>query len=380
MTIFYNICSVVLYISLYMIASVCLHFSAYAKDKKEKKLFYFLAAGLVIVFAALRNGVGTDYYNYSNEYKQVGKISVGTYFKTGQYKTTTPALFLIIKIAHVYRSERLFFLLSAAAVYVPASVVLLKNKNNVSVFLSSFAFLTTMYTMGFNIMKQAAAVSFAFLALQYMLEKKPIVFFVNAFIAVCFHQTAVIILPFYLLNLRFFRDKDGFWKSKAMCVVPICAVLLRICYPLVLKMLGERFSHYLSPVASDLGNNYSFYLSAVILLGILFFSEKLKIKNQNNVFYLMMMLVGVIFESLGFVSGAIKRIMYYFSVFGVLIIPQMTVICEPDKGGLLPDSTKKQITVQWYDLLEAGIVVYYVLLFFVEFYLFKHADIIPFKI
>lgn len=234
--------------------------------------------------------------------------------------------------------------------------------------------------MGFNIMKQAAAVSFAFLALQYMLEKKPIVFFVNALIAVCFHQTAVIILPFYLLNLRFFRDKDGSWKSKAMCVVPICAVLLRICYPLVLKMLGERFSHYLSPVASDLGKNYSFYLSAVILLGILFFSEKLKIKNQNNVFYLMMMLVGVIFESLGFVSGAIKRIMYYFSVFGVLIIPQMTVICEPDKGGLLPDSTKKQITVQWYDLLEAGIVVYYALLFFVEFYLFKHADIIPFKI
>lgn len=380
MTIFYNICSVLLYISLYLIDSVCLHFSAYAKDKKEKKLFYFLAAGLVIVFAALRNGVGTDYYNYSNEYKQVGKISVGTYFKTGQYKTTTPALFLIIKIAHVYRSERLFFLLSAAAVYVPASVVLLKNKNNVSVFLSSFAFLTTMYTMGFNIMKQAAAVSFAFLALQYMLEKKPIVFFVNAFIAVCFHQTAVIILPFYLLNLRFFRDKDGFWKSKAMCVVPICAVLLRICYPLVLKMLGERFSHYLSPVASDLGKNYSFYLSAVILLGILVFSEKLKIKNQNNVFYLMMMLVGVIFESLGFVSGAIKRIMYYFSVFGVLIIPQMTVICEPDKGGLLPDSTKKQITVQRYDLLEAGIVVYYALLFFVEFYLFKHADIIPFKI
>ncbi len=78
MTIFYNICSVLLYISLYLIASVCLHFSAYAKDKKEKKLFYFLAAGLVIVFAALRNGVGTDYYNYSNEYKQVGKISVGT--------------------------------------------------------------------------------------------------------------------------------------------------------------------------------------------------------------------------------------------------------------------------------------------------------------
>ena len=39
MTIFYNICSVLLYISLYLIASVCLHFSAYAKDKKEKKLF-----------------------------------------------------------------------------------------------------------------------------------------------------------------------------------------------------------------------------------------------------------------------------------------------------------------------------------------------------
>lgn len=88
MTNFYNICSGLLYISLYMIASVCLHFSAYAKDKKEKKLFYFLAAGLVIVFAALRNGVGTDYYNYSNEYKQVGKTSVGTYLvRTKQEKS-----------------------------------------------------------------------------------------------------------------------------------------------------------------------------------------------------------------------------------------------------------------------------------------------------
>lgn len=358
--IFSKSASLFLYLCIYTISSVSLHFTAKSTNKLCRRLLYIFSALIVVLFASLRYKVGTDYGTYSDIYKTISEESLVEYLRNFDFTSNPIGLYVFAKIGNFFNSIELFFCLFALTIYLPISYVIVKQKNVAPVYLMSFAFLTTLYTTGFNLMKQVAAISIAVYAIQNIFENRGLKFIAFALLACCFHPTAVIIFPIYLL-----RDgkvsKFEISRIKTFLIV-VGSVLLLMVYPQILKLIGGKFEDYLTNEIK--GNNFTFIITLLWFFIIWFFKDYIVEHDNKNKLYIVLLFIGLIYELLGFKSPYIKRIALYFTVFSLFLIPQVSGI----------------FTTSYKPLFNVAIYVYYIILFFVDFYLLGHANIIPYMV
>jgi hypothetical protein len=113
------------------------------------------------------------------------------------------------------------------------------------------------------------------------------------------------------------------------------------------------------------GNNYMIFLQLLVVFLIIALA-KWSIKKQNLGFFFFLLMIAVleiIFTSLGFTSSFIKRIALYFSFASIILLTNFTDIFS-DKLG-------KFITY-------AAVILYGILYFYLSYYLFGQANIIPY--
>lgn len=351
--------SLLIYFEVYIFSSFCLAICSKSNSKGLRVFFYLLSAVAVVFFAAMRYEVGTDYITYTQIYKSAAKMPLVEWFSKFDFSSTPLAVWALAKIAVLFDSVSVFFGLFAIVIYVPISLMILKNKDRFPVFLTSFAFLTTTFTGGFNIMKQVSAVSLVLFALRYIFGKKPIKFVFTILIASCFHPTAIVTAPICLLASG--KDTKKNFSFRAVIVFlayTVCLLLLSR----ILSAIGERFEGYLT--YDEQINNYSIFLSCLWLIVFLLFRKKLITNNSDNVLYLFLFIVGLMFELLGYISPYIKRIALYFSSVSVFLIPQISkTFMKKDK-----------------DVVEIATFMYYVFLFILSYYVLGHSNIIPFAV
>ena len=356
---FSKIGSLFLYLGIYIFSSLCLTGCANVRNKLMSKILYFVAMFVVVFLAAIRYKVGTDYITYTWIYEGAAKETFVEWFTNIDFTSTPLAVFLFAKIAYIFDSANVFFMLFAVSIYMPISLVILKHKDSAPVFLMSFAFLTTIYTTGFNIMKQIAACAFVLYSLQFVFDRKPIKFILSVFIAFCFHPTAIIALPLYFFGSKNTETKVSHWRA---VVGVLCYVVVCVSYRRILAILGGRFEDYSDNMVQ--GNNYSFFLSLAWFFVVVLFSKSFIDNDSKNYLYIVLLLIGVLLESLGFISAFIKRISLYFSIVSILLIPQFTNILG------------KKFKV----LVGVCSFVYYIALFVASYYVLGQANIIPFVV
>lgn len=356
---FTNIGSLFIYFGTYIFSSYFLDCCAKSRNKTNQRFFYIIAMFLVVFLATVRYNVGTDYVTYTQIYESTADLSFVKWLTDLELSSTPVAVFLFAKIAYCFESVNVFFMLFAIAIYIPVSLVILRRKDSASVFIMSFAFLTTTFTSGLNIMKQTAACAFVLVSVRFVFERKPVKFILMMICAFCFHPTALIAAPLYIVGDK---QKKGRVSRRRLIFCGICYVVVCALYRKILSLFGGRFEGYLD--SSARGNNYSFILSLVIFWGLMLFREPLLKNDERNRLYLFLMALGVMMEFFGYISPFIKRISLYFSIASILLIPQMAEVFEENDRIII------------YILIFA----YYITIFIIGYYVLGQANIIPFEV
>lgn len=198
------------------------------------------------------------------------------------------------------------------------------SKKDSNIMAGMMFFYLMMYNLSLNMVRQSIAIAFALLGFSILVRsgtnssrKDLIKSIVLLFVAIGFHDSAIIMLPIYILY-KFYSDKRINRKLKistSVIIGTLCIIGLVFHYP-ILIMIGE--SGIYPKALLYLERHYTFdinYLGTllnILLLAIVYFNRKnFAKKNINSQFLILLAFMNL---SIGFIGTFItysQRIAYY---------------------------------------------------------------------
>lgn len=293
------------------------------------------AASLLIltVFAAVRYGIGTDYFSYTTVYNEMLRVGIGN--ASSVVGTGGQVVWLIARIASftggVVTYFGLFALLTVLLFWLGLREYDLKDH-----FLPMFIFVMTFYPMSFNIIRQALSVAILFYSLRYVYRRKFIVFALLVVIASNMHTTAVVFLPVYFVWLiidrkgsRLFIDED---RSDAT-LAAVYSITAAACLTIPIFLSGISGDNYfLTYLRHAIGSdNLSYILESVMLLVMIALARKTIYGDMKMNMLLLLTAFGAGIDAIGYFSYDIKRLSLYFFMLPAAVA--VSAICErlPEK-------------------------------------------------
>ena len=177
------------YISVLIFSSICAY--CVSRSRNYETEFFFRMATFLCMFlpAALRYGIGTDYFNYIDI---LNSRTLNSNIEWAYRMMNDIIRYLNLDIQWI-------FIISSFLIYIPICFLVKKNKIYV------LFFILLVYLRSYNIIRQAIAISFVLCAFSHYIEnRKNIVLIIGALFASTFHFSALLILPLILfLKIRF---------------------------------------------------------------------------------------------------------------------------------------------------------------------------------
>lgn len=335
--------------------------------RKKIRLFAWTGLLVPILVSGLRLGVGTDYYTYVSLYNSLKNYTFSEYLQGGP---TEIGFYLIGTFSRMIGdSEMLMFfgfsMLTVIFFYLGLNRYQLRHKSIIY-----FLFIFTIYPGSFNLVRQSAAISIAFYANSFLLEKKRVKFLLLMLLAGTVHVSALIAIPLLYFNYIFSEKKEllnSSWRLKASLVKALIpTVVITALLPFTFIILGQLgvFEKYIQYESVDLtGNNYSFFLKLFIFTGISIFAHKI-IKNAQDRAFFGLSAMEVSLVALGFITSPLKRIAMYFSIYPLLLLPKIV--------DMFTDKLGKTLS---YTL----IILFGISYFIFSFYILGQAEIFPYE-
>ena len=159
--------------------------------QRIKNTVFWMVWIMLIVVTGLRYMVGTDYLQYSHNYKY--------YLSQDLSLTNQMALGLVARVASwIYDDYATWFFLMSIISFVPIAIVI--KREGIAVGISTVFFvLLGCWHGAFNLVKQTAAVAFLFWGYPYLRDRKFWKWCITCCVASLFHMTAIMMLPVYFL-------------------------------------------------------------------------------------------------------------------------------------------------------------------------------------
>lgn len=245
----------------------------YYKSKTKLVIEMLMVSLPFFIVSSFRYYVGTDYGGYSSY--QIPAVLMGKEVKVEVlYK-------LVIKLGYlIYPSNyQVIFILTTLLIVLFSFMYIFERSYNVPASILLFT-LTTFFNFSMNGMRQAIATAIFLFATKYIVEGKPLRYFIWILIAVGFHSSALVFFPLYLI--RKFRF------SMAKLPVFVIVVILAHFFKNLVFILMNKFGLYTEYLNSyyGAGNNKIFLLNIMMLLLVLLIllikgSSVLKNDNLN---------------------------------------------------------------------------------------------------
>ncbi|MCH3957751.1 MAG: EpsG family protein [Olsenella sp.] len=313
-------------------------------NNKPQPFLYCLSGIVLVAVLALREGVGTDYYDvYVRNYNIIAAGGASR-FELGFTLLIKTLLFL----GFDYHS--LFFVCAALTVgLVYLAIYTQTNKTLWALFIfmvGGLFFATT------NMVRQAISIAILLNGLPFALRRQPLPYFALVALAASFHLSAVIFVVFYFLT-------D--WRPYSIKSVIVLAITVMFAGSIVSQVLIIA-SRYSSQVAAYMNNeqlsqtflvegNYDLadLLICAFPLIIYFYTAK---NIQNSIYYhvvsysLLYLFVGVLSCILSGKVFLLSRMAAYFSPFCILAVPQL--FDAIDDAGLQEGLLIKMVTVVFF--------------------------------
>ena len=293
---------------------------AYAGRRNGSKGVQFLSLGVIILLLTLFAGiryrtVGTDTGNYIGMFMRINTFS--DIWRTTEVGFNT-LMVLAKTISSNYASLLTLIALLVVSCYV-STIVRLTKRYETAIFL----FITLgAYTFFFNGARQGIAAAICFLAIPWLLERKPKQYFLLIGLAFTFHHTALIAAPLYFLAL----PRVG-WRQIASVLggSVLMTFSLTTFVQLAASLVDDKYAAY-----ADVTEGGGHVMVAFLFIqGILLYLLRKKVKDPDGYYprLLNIYLIGLIPLFAAVVSNVnpsgIIRLHMYFSGTAILLWPMI---------------------------------------------------------
>lgn len=304
----------------------------------NRRKFITLVMALFAFQSGLRNlAVGPDTYQYYNHFED----AILSPWSDLLYNFTSflhggggkdPGYALAQKIfGTLLPSYRLYLISVAVFFFYALGKTLIRYTSSNREILVSVALYQCLYYSFFSItgIRQTIASSILLLAIPFAINRKWWKFGLMVLVAATQHKSALLFFPFYFLPML----KD----SKKIMIVCLCSFIPmwifggEIARSLVVGSVFEQYAGYLEQ--NEVAGAYMFALY-MLLLGVLTLwkNKKVLLAADYNYLFINAVAVAILLTPLTMIDPSNMRIVQYYSVFGLIVLPQCMRILGSGNG------------------------------------------------
>lgn len=280
-------------------------------EKGKSKIYLIISFILPVLLAALRLGVGKDYYTYVDMYNEFHGISLVA-FLNGYI--VEPSFYFITQLSELLTDSHTGVFIVYAIITVVASSVAILQLPFKYRYIYFAIFLLVIFPLSFNIMRQIAAASLVLLASVNFSKKQYISSLIYMLIACLIHYSAIVVVPILFCAFIILRLKDKNLLKKNIIITTSAAVILTmLIIPLLLygfvKMDFVPYKYIDYFQFKEIGFNSTFFLMIILLVGSLSIARKrISEMSRIEIVFLILSVFAVIFLSIGFYSDIGRRL------------------------------------------------------------------------
>lgn len=260
--------------------------------------------------------VGIDSWNSYRPFFDSLPNQMGNLLDIQNVLSFEPGFVVYTKIVKsILDNTQFYIILSSIISIVPISVLIYRYAKNIPfafIIFSSFI----LYHFGFSGIRQAMAIGITAIAFEFIIEKKLVGFVITVIIASSLHVSSILFLIAYPLyhHLRLYPTR--------MILVGVLFIFFLFFLKNIVIGLTEIIfggEKYMNKAMEDAIPSYNLM---ILLAAILFFSF---LSNSEKIIPLRsMLLMCIIFQSLGLISSSASRMAYYFMPYIAIAIPMTT--------------------------------------------------------
>ena len=349
-----------IYIVIMIFASIAVYPIRF-KNRKNYRVKSKVLSGILIMTSFLiallpmgfRYGIGTDYfYTY---YPHFFGIANGT------MKFSEVGFNLLNKIIYDLTGDYrvLFFITSFIFLYFLYKGI---YENSDNLFISTLLiFLTQPYFYGMNMVRQSIAIAIIFYAFKYIKNNRKIVFCVYCVIASLIHSSALLMIPLvFLLNANLSNKK----KIGIVIILLVSRPILALGVKYII-MKTQYAWYYTSRYNTGVTSNLLIIVNIIIfILNIIYTNRHYKQKNDEYEILTNVNFIGLCILILSSYIPLVNRLVRYFSIFQILLLPQIFKKEE---------NAKVRLVVELFTLGVLFIVMYY------QIIILKGEQVVPYR-
>ena len=286
----------------------------------------YVSAVFVILFlcAALRFDVGNDYSQYT---QTAHEASVGGYVVTEVGFNWLVRLVYGLCGGEYY--EVVFAIFAFATLYLFLKAMYEQSE---SFAFSFFLFMTLgLYFQTYNTVRYYLVLAMALYAMRYVLQRDWLKFLCWIVLASLFHKSVLIVIPIYWLT-------SFVWKKKFIIACVIISALCFIAKKYVLKIALLLYPSYENTVFLEGGTSPVTIVRCLAVLALyLWYMRYCENKGQQPVrawelrMYAQLNFLAVICSTFFYFLPVVTRIVYYFSINQILMLPMIVNGIEDEK-------------------------------------------------
>lgn len=293
--------------------------------KRNKKFFCAIASIQWIILSGVRHySVGTDTLAYRMSFDDAAYTTWSLIIErllallTLDLSFKDPGYYFFEKIFQIFSNDYQLFLIAIALIFtVPLGIWIYKNSSEP---LLSFLIYSCLFASFFAITGHRQTIATALVVLmgyQFIKDRKFISFLMLVAIAVTIHKSAICFLPFY-----FIANKKI--TKPYIAIVGILITVLFVLRNQVMFLLGTimGYEQYIEQYEGAGTWTFTALLIMVALVSIIKF-RMMEIHNPNTTHYVNAIFCALAFTPLTFIDPSAMRVVQYYSLFLMLLIPEI---------------------------------------------------------
>ena len=289
------------------------------KRKKAQNLFLILSAALFIAVATLRYGIGFDYFNYENMYKDLGPLSWKELLQDHVGKKFLGySMFMRLCFLFHLNYRTLLLLVNTGLTIIVFKFI---KKYSPMPWLSAYLYLTLQFfAHSMNLMRQSIAATICLLSYDYLKKRKFLPFAMIILLASSFHLSAVFWLPFYwILN----------WKVSGKRFAVMSAALLPVylystqAAQFLTKYIFRSYAGYIgSRYWRPLGMQYIIF-PAIYFAAVWLCRKRLLAEDEDNRFLINTSFYVLILYVFSTHHMILERFSIYLFFYALILLPKL---------------------------------------------------------
>jgi len=291
--------------------------------KNPKKIFVIIATIQWILLSGLRHvSIGADTLAYRDNFYDISNQSWSTLFENfrniiifGQ-EGKDPGYTLFVKFIQLFTLNYQLYLIIIAMIFIiPMGKLIYKHSKEP---LISFILFSTLFYSFFAITGHRQTIATALVVLigyNFIIKRKLIPFLFLVGIAFTVHKSSLVFIPFYFIyNLK---------VKRSYMVLGLISFVGLMVFRIPYALFMQSISGYEYGIYDDAGTLiFTTMIVAIYLITIWKLPAILKI-SKNSKHFVNALIIALIFTPLTWVNPSAMRVVQYFSIFLLLLLPSI---------------------------------------------------------